>query len=529
MMMDDRVGPLLETFTSGLNLHDRQIALLRRVCVACEGGFRYRELDNVVTLLDLVYSRVADGVAQFEKPLCDLIVVCGRPIVREKANEELLSAGLSGFEALLGSLGKMLHMPFPAAQVQAALALQEIAQGKDTLRSNDPGTVRVLGAGDVKQDLRPAPRELNNALLLKAGVVEGAVSALKEHISTMPPLVPLAKDGMITTVPFRPPSGSGAERPPIPPGGDEYDAGYDSDPDANAPVDLASYTLSAALVSPMPANLRELLRSLASLLRDLSTSARNAAIVVKADGMAAVVDLLELLLPEPRDPLINICVEVLWNCLEHTQTTLEVGPSALSRTQLIDRRRKCNAMYALAAERPLTILKSLLEALIVTGHRTKDKELRNEVLIVASLIARHKKSHGFFRTTGLLELLLTYATAAETDTPTPADPHNFASVLAPDLELKRILWALLSDLSKSDADNMETIMGSELIETLLMYLSVDLQPGSGEGEDEQGAGAGVEGYLMETDQMATGVAAVGPAGMEAVSPGMTEGDAADAG
>ena len=46
---------------------------------------------------------------------------------------------------------------------------------------------------------------------------------------------------------------------------------------------------------------------------------------VVLERMAAVVDLLELLLPEPRDPLINICVEVLWNCLEHTQNTLEVG------------------------------------------------------------------------------------------------------------------------------------------------------------------------------------------------------------
>ena len=32
--------------------------------------------------------------------------------------------------------------------------------------------------------------------------------------------------------------------------------------------------------------------------------------IVKADGMGAVVALLELLLPEPREPLINICVEV---------------------------------------------------------------------------------------------------------------------------------------------------------------------------------------------------------------------------
>ena len=36
MMLDDRVGPVLETFTSGLDLHDRQIALLRRICAGCE-------------------------------------------------------------------------------------------------------------------------------------------------------------------------------------------------------------------------------------------------------------------------------------------------------------------------------------------------------------------------------------------------------------------------------------------------------------------------------------------------------------
>ena len=142
-------------FTSGLDLQERQIALLRRVCAACETGFRYRELDDVVSLLDLVCDRVTSGVRSFERPLVELITVCGRPIVREKANEELLSAGLTGFEAMLGALGKILHMPFPAGQVQAALALQEIAQGKDTLRSNDPGMVFVLGAGEVKQDLRP--------------------------------------------------------------------------------------------------------------------------------------------------------------------------------------------------------------------------------------------------------------------------------------------------------------------------------------------------------------------------------------
>ena len=70
-------------------------------------------------------------------------------------------------------------------------------------------------------------------------------------------------------------------------------------------------------------------------------------------------------------------------------------------------------MYALSTEEALSILRDLLAALFETGHRARDKELRNEVLIVASFIARQRRSHAFFRTTGLLDLLLTFATAAE--------------------------------------------------------------------------------------------------------------------
>ena len=47
------------------------------------------------------------------------------------------------------------------------------------------------------------------------------------------------------------------------------------------------------------------------------------------------------------------------------------------------------------------------------GRSNKEKELRNEVLIVANLIARHRKSHAPFRAAHLLQLLLLYATAAE--------------------------------------------------------------------------------------------------------------------
>ena len=74
-----------------------------------------------------------------------------------------------------------------------------------------------------------------------------------------------------------------------------------------------------------------------------------------------------------------------------------------------------------------------------------------------------------------------------------ADPHNYATISGPDLELKRILWALLSDLSRQDPVNLELIVRSDLIETLLMYLSVELSHyanADGAGSPSGGAGQG---------------------------------------
>ena len=212
---------------------------------------------------------------------------------------------------------------------------------------------------------------------------------------------------------------------------------------------------------------------------------------------------------------------MLWNALEHSAKAIDSGPPAPSREELVARRRKSNAMWALASEPALACLRQLFAALLISGRASKDKELRNEVLIVANLIARHRKSHAPFRTTHLLQLLLLYATAAEKGAtvqslayggddetgPTGhgsgmaagasrtlavlgqplADPHNYATISGPDLELKRILWALLSDLSRMDSANLDLIVRSDLVECLLMYLDIDLAGGPGEGGGGPGA------------------------------------------
>ena len=147
----------------------------------------------------------------------------------------------------------------------------------------------------------------------------------------------------------------------------------------------------------------------------------------------------------------------------------------------------------------MTILLDLFGHLLEAGHAQQAKELRNEVLIVASFVARQKRSHELFRSTGFLSTLLAYATAGETSdfpsasssgtgaamaaqarTSSPssepvADLHHFATSQPVDLELKRILWALISDLSRYDPLNLAVVVESPMLHVLLVYLNVDLQ------------------------------------------------------
>ena len=94
----------------------------------------------------------------------------------------------------------------------------------------------------------------------------------------------------------------------------------------------------------MPKATRVLFTSLINLLKSLSASSSSSAAVVVAGGVGATMELLQMLVNEPRDPLVSACVEVLWNCVEHSCDALENGPPARSRTELLEKRRQASAM-----------------------------------------------------------------------------------------------------------------------------------------------------------------------------------------
>lgn len=510
-------------------------------------------------LLPLVESRLPSGnrASEFREALLRLLDICSLAPVRDRANQEFTEHGLAASSSLLRTLGALLWSPDAGIQSATADALRRIAAGNDPTRPSTPDDEKNLRFGECRDDLRPKPKDINQALLLGCGVVTSAVACFGKVMGdVMVSLTELDDSSSIGSSSFADgelePQGvsdmlvPSAAEPATP----AFAAPRDDDPGNTEGVDLddAEDVDSTATTahgdgladedaeigagdghggrsSSKVALAHTVLLSLLQLVRELSTDAKSSAAMVE-EGLVALLVQAMRAVRGIRDPTLSITVEVMWNCLEHSQNAMDNGHPAESRTSLIRKARKSNAAFALSSWNGVSALKDVVEALLIGGFRAKDKELRNEAVIVASQLSSNGRSHPLFRNTGMLLLLLRYATAIETgladgnplavqseartlsiagtegsrngcsgdgdgdggindgleraevpELGPLADPRNFATIKEVDMELKLLLWSLLTDLCKRDARNVEVVNASPLMETLLMYVDLVVEEG----------------------------------------------------
>lgn len=516
-------------------------------------SFRYGELAQVEHLLPLVESRVSSGHhgSEFRRSLLSLLDICSLAPVRDRANQEFTEHGLSASSSLFRTLGGLLWSPDAGIQSATADALRKIAAGNDPTRPNTPDDEKNLRFGECRDDLRPKPKDINQALLLGCGVVTSAVACLGKVMNdVMVSITALDDDSSLGSSSFgdvdevepqgicdAPPHSATESGEPMPRDDGDLDDAEGADLDDDEEVDSTAtkahedgLAIEDAEVggsdggggSSNLALVHTVLLSLLQLVRELSTDAKSSAAMV-GEGLVALLVQAMRAVRGIRDPNLSITVEVMWNCLEHSQNAMDNGRPALSRTSLIRKARKSNAAFALSNWNGVSALKDVVEALLIGGFRNKDKELRNEAVIVASQLSSNGRSHPLFRNTGMLLLLLRYATAVETGladgnplaaeseartfsiagtegshsgssgdgdgglsglerTGVPelgplADPRNFATIKEVDMELKLLLWSLLTDLCKRDARNVEVVNASPLMDTLLMYVDLVVEEG----------------------------------------------------
>ena len=475
------------------DLYDRQVAVVTRVCKLSEGGgFWLGDLDSVSRLIDVMRARLQGGIDAFEAPLANVLQICGEPFARSKANEMMASEeavmGLFSTLAALVSDGELRG----GLRQAAADALLQITAGRSSTAANSGDEATAAAA----EERRPQLATYNQRLLDRSGALRTVVSLFAETAAS-------ARDEV------EQPGGIGGGGGGA--GGVRFGAGTaaaieeassDDDDDeggegegaaaaaaaasAAAPGAAMAATLAAAAKSP----LRRLLASLLMLTRELSGAPQNAAALTACGATAAVVDTLAAT-ADFRDPLVSGGVEILWNLLEHADRVLGPAAAALGASGSSNASRAlassltaagggCNPLLALQTADAHAVLCDLLRALLVGGFKQQDKELRNELLIAATLLASQPQSWPLFRQSGLLDLAVLYASDPNGDAGGPADEregdvHNYGTTGEEDFELKQLLWGLVYALCERDVQSLEAVAEqSRFLPTLLA--SVDEPP-----------------------------------------------------
>ena len=184
----------------------------------------------------------------------------------------------------------------------------------------------------------------------------------------------------------------------------------------------------------------------------------------------AIIFLNEYAAKNFRNPKVSECVDLMWTCLEgyleYGDILVDDDVNVVMNVEILD------------FEFALFVLRDVLFKIMHQGYRLADKELRNEIVIVLTIIAKFPRAIPCFIESGLLEMLLTYSTVAECGKDgwvfylqPLAKIRNFGTAFDIDLHLKREMWVLISDLMKSDDEDVITsIAASPLIELLLIYL-----------------------------------------------------------
>jgi hypothetical protein len=141
-----------------------------------------------------------------------------------------------------------------------------------------------------------------------------------------------------------------------------------------------------------------------------------------------------------RSDIVDTTLEVYWNLLE-------LQPN--------------NALPALGNTNNVTVLSRLLTQFLQQGHRQEDKELRNQLLVIFSLISRLPANRAALaRSTALSDILLhctwseLHGTLASTRTVAPVPSSDQSQAVqaftqtnsSEDLEMRQLMWRTVASL-----------------------------------------------------------------------------------
>ncbi|XP_066571504.1 cilia- and flagella-associated protein 69 isoform X2 [Amia ocellicauda] len=210
--------------------------------------------------------------------------------------------------------------------------------------------------------------------------------------------------------------------------------------------------LSLALLEEQPAVRLQVLRALQLLS---SASGLNCSLILRVRGASKICALMNE--PDPSGRLLRRCTDVLGNLLE--LGSKEEATSQLSTTDCF------------------MALKEAFVNLLLNGHRRSDLQLRNDLLLICTVVAGNPKAP--LIESGFAKQLILFATFPEIKSHNPLVRNLKLSFSDEDFEMKKLLFNMLVVMSR-DLSAVQLLQEGKVLLALLQHVRPGEAPRRGE-------------------------------------------------
>lgn len=187
-------------------------------------------------------------------------------------------------------------------------------------------------------------------------------------------------------------------------------------------------------------------------LQHLSNSGVNCRHMIKAQAASRLC--LYLNGTDPSGQLVFRSSEILWNLLENT-----------SKEEVVSQLNSLECIHA---------LKEIFVDRLINGFRHYDRQLRNDLLVIATLVAEN--SAASMIESGFTMLLIALATFTEVKISNPLLEGLKLTYSYEDFEMKKLLFNIIGIFSK-DPHAVQLLSENDVMPALLYYVKPHKKPG----------------------------------------------------
>ena len=468
---------------------DRHLLLYEKWCRDYSDGFYIRDISYIIQLFDILRNRCQTHRSMFLPIIFDILKICSKPLFEVKANERLRAPGITKQCSYYVGIAKFWEQDDVDIKIEVTRAFRCIINGgidPTILRSeivtweSDGLRVQVTDKAFIQKLIRDcdALQMISTELLIN--VEKYYYDSVDFSNITMNSTKSKPNEQKTNAY------DSDDDIRPITSSMEGSDETKDDKKTINDDQEAIKFKISKS---------QELCYIMLDLIIDLSADEKSAVNICKFKVNNAIMRLLKLSATENiRHPKVSVLVNLTWTLLESYINYNKTISKTFETNEERDYANKVMIEYeVMDFEFAVNILKILLLELIMDGYRTADKECRNEITVVLIMIAKFPAAFPVFMNSGLFNVLVTYSCLAESGqkgwyqyTLPLAKFRNFGTPFDVDLQLKRLLWMLVSDLLKfDDPDALLCIGASPMISTMLMYGEFDTNEHHKHSEEEK--------------------------------------------